>query len=57
MFSMSIGNLGEHRDIVKEAFNAMIQASTNLTQKQTELDLSEVDLDWPTLKQAFSKCT
>ena len=26
---------GEHRDIVKEAFNAMIQASTNLTQKSS----------------------
>ena len=44
---------GEHRDIVKEAFNAMIQASTNLTHKPKKLDLSEVDLDWPTLKQAI----
>ena len=44
---------GEHRDIVKEAFNAMIQASTNLTQKPRKLDLSEVDLDWPTVKQAI----
>ena len=44
---------GEHRDIVKEAFNAMIQASTNLTHKLKKLDLSEVDLDWPTLKQAI----
>ena len=44
---------GEHRDIVKEAFNAMIQASTNLSQKPTKLDLNEVDSDWPTLKQAI----
>ncbi len=44
---------GEHRDIVKEAFNAMIQASTNLTHKPKSLDLSKVDLDWPTLKQAI----
>ncbi|MDA0900495.1 MAG: hypothetical protein O3B35_05645 [Proteobacteria bacterium] len=44
---------GEHRDIVKEAFNAMIQASTDLTHKPRKLDLSEVDLDWPTLKQAI----
>ena len=44
---------GEHRDIVKEAFNAMIQASTNLSQKPKKLDLSQVDLDWPTLKQAI----
>ena len=44
---------GEHRDIVKEAFNAMIQASTNLTHKPKKLDLNDVDLDWPTLKQAI----
>ena len=44
---------GEHRDIVKEAFNAMIQASTNLTQKPRKLDLNEVDLDWPTIRQAI----
>ena len=44
---------GEHRDIVKEAFNAMIQASTNLTRKPKKLDLSEVDFDWATLKKAI----
>jgi hypothetical protein len=44
---------GNHRDIVKEAFNAMIQASTNLTHKPKKLDLSEVDFDWATLKQAI----
>ena len=44
---------GEHRSIVKEAFNAMIQASTNLTHKPKKLDLSKVDFDWPTLKQAI----
>ena len=44
---------GEHQDIVKEAFNAMIQASTNLTHKPKKLDLSEVDFDWATLKQAI----
>ena len=44
---------GEYRDIVKEAFNAMIQASTELTHKPRKLDLSSVDLDWPTLKQAI----
>ena len=43
----------EHRDIVKEAFNAMIQASTNLTHKPKKLDLSEVDFDWAALKQAI----
>jgi hypothetical protein len=44
---------GEHRDIVKEAFNAMIQASTNPTHKPKKLDLSEVDFDWATLKKAI----
>ncbi|MDC3234638.1 hypothetical protein OBB02_01175 [Candidatus Puniceispirillum sp.] len=44
---------GEHRDIVKEAFNTMIQASTNLTRKPKKLDLSDVDFDWTTLKQAI----
>ena len=44
---------GEHRDIVKEAFNAMIQAPTNLTHKPKKLDLSEVDFDWAALKQAI----
>jgi len=44
---------GEHRDLVKEAFNAMIQASTELTHKPRKLDLSEVDLDWASLKQAI----
>jgi hypothetical protein len=44
---------GEHRSIVKEAFNAMIQESTNLTQKPKKLDLNDVDLDWTTLKQAI----
>ena len=45
---------GEHRDIVKSAFNAMIQSSTPLTQKPRKLDLNEVDLDWPTLKTSYS---
>jgi hypothetical protein len=44
---------GEHRDIVKEVFNAMIQASTNLTRKPKKLDLSEVDFDWATLEKAI----
>ena len=44
---------GEYRDIVKEAFNAMIQASTDLTHKPRKLDLSEVNFDWLTLKQAI----
>ena len=44
---------GEHRDIVKEAFNAMIQSSTPLNRKPDKLNLNEVDFDWPTLRQAI----
>jgi hypothetical protein len=43
---------GEHRPLVKEAFNAMMQASTPLLRKPYDIDLSKVDLDWPTLRTA-----
>ena len=46
---------GEHRPLVKEAFNAMIQASTQLTQKPRGIDLSAADMDWPTLRDAILK--
>ena len=46
---------GEHRDTVKQAFNAMIQASTQLFQKPRGIDLSEVDMDWPILRDAILK--
>ena len=44
---------GEHRPLVKEAFNAMIQASSWLSQKPRKIDLSGVDMDWPTLRDAI----
>jgi hypothetical protein len=43
---------GEHRPLVKEAFNAMMQASTPLLRKPDGIDLSKVDFDWPTLRTA-----
>jgi len=43
---------GEHRPLVKAAFNAMMQASTPLLRKPDGIDLSEVDFDWPTLRKA-----
>ena len=43
---------GEHRPLVKEAFNAMMQASTPLLRKPDGIDLTEVDFDWPTLRKA-----
>ena len=42
----------EHRPLVKDAFNAMMQASTPLLRKPDGIDLSEVDFDWPTLRKA-----
>ena len=44
---------GEHRDIVKEAFNAMMQASSELNRKPEDLDLTGVSFKWNDLKQAI----
>ena len=44
---------GGHRDIVKEAFNAMMQASSELNRKPEDLDLTGVSFKWNTLKQAI----
>ena len=44
---------GKHRDIVKEAFNAMMQASTELNRKPEDLDLTGVLFKWNDLKQAI----
>ena len=44
---------GEHRDLVKEAFNAMIQSSTPLLKEPKDIDLSEVDFDWKHLRQSI----
>ena len=44
---------GEHRDLVKEAFNAMVQANSKLSQKPRDIDLSGVDFGWQYLRQAI----
>lgn len=44
---------GEHRDLVKEAFNAMVQSATPLLKEPRDIDLSEVDFDWSFLRQAI----
>ena len=44
---------GEHRDLVKEAFNAMVQSATPLLKQPRDIDLNEVDFDWPFLRQAI----
>ena len=41
---------GQHRDVVKQAFNAMVQSSKVLTRSPNKIDLSSVDLDWKTLR-------
>ena len=44
---------GGHRDLVKEAFNAMMQSSTPLHKEPEDINLSEMDFDWPFLRQAI----
>jgi len=44
---------GEQRSLVKEAFNATMQASTPLLRKPDGIDLGEVEFDWTTLRQAL----
>ena len=41
---------GEHRDVVKQAFNAMVQASGPLKQCPDDIDLSELEMSWPELR-------
>ena len=42
---------GEHRDIVKQAFNAMIQAESPLNQKPRDITLDGLEMDWRDLRQ------
>ena len=42
---------GEHRDIVKQAFNAMIQAESPLNQKPRDINLDGLEMDWKDLRQ------
>ena len=41
---------GEHRKIVKQAFNAMVQASSPLKNCPNDIDLSEADISWAELR-------
>ena len=42
---------GEHRDIVKQAFNAMIQANTPLNLKPRDINLDGLEMNWKDLRQ------
>lgn len=41
---------GEHRDIVKQAFNAMVHASGPLNNCPNDIDLDEIDMSWLELR-------
>ena len=40
---------GEHRDVVKQAFNAMVQSSTQLLQKP-DINMDELEMTWRELR-------
>ena len=42
---------GEHRDIVKQAFNAMIQARSPLNKKPIDINLDSLEMNWKDLRQ------
>ena len=42
---------GEHRDIVKQAFNAMVQSSSPLNQKPRKINMDSMEMDWKELRQ------
>jgi hypothetical protein len=46
---------GEHRKIVKQAFNAMVQASTPLKNCPSEIDMSGLEMSWAALRDAIIK--
>ena len=41
---------GEHRGLVKQAFNAMVQASSPLKSCPKDIDISELDMGWSELR-------
>jgi len=43
----------EHRDVVKQAFNAMFQASTTLDRKPDGIELDKIGMSWRELKEAI----
>lgn len=44
---------GEHRKIVKQAFNAMVQASTPLKSCPEEIDMSGLEMGWAELRDSI----
>jgi len=46
---------GEHRIVVKQAFNAMVQASTPLKSCPNEIDMSGLEMSWAELRDRIVK--
>ena len=46
---------GEHRKVVKQAFNAMVQASTPLKNCPSEIDMSGLEMSWAELRDRIIK--
>ena len=44
---------GQHRDVVKVAFNAMLNAESNLKRKPDGLDISKTGMTWPQMRNAI----
>jgi len=42
---------GEHRDVVKQAFNAMIQASSQLNLKPDKINIDGLEMSWMDIRQ------
>ena len=42
---------GEHRDVVKQAFNAMVQSQTPLLRKPAKINLDGMEMDWKDLRE------
>ena len=46
---------GEHRNLVKKAFNAMVTASTHLLSRPTDINLTGYDFTWRELRERIIK--
>ena len=42
---------GEHRDVVKQAFNAMVQSQTPLLRKPDKINMDGMEMDWRELRE------
>ena len=42
---------GEHRDVVKQAFNAMIQSSSQLNLKPDKINIDGLEMSWMDIRQ------